>query len=91
MGAFMEHIAIITSRLDAQAVDTRQLMQRDALLDHHAPIAIDQPFFSLQDLLVLLHHCSRMAQPHIPPCLHLLLDWSDVEIATLPSTIDHRL
>jgi hypothetical protein len=40
----MEQLAIITSRLDTQAADTRQLMQRDALRNHHAPIVVDQPF-----------------------------------------------
>jgi hypothetical protein len=40
----MEQVAIIAIWLDAQAADTRQLMQRDALRDHHAPIVVDQPF-----------------------------------------------
>jgi hypothetical protein len=40
----MEQMATITSRLDAQADDTRLLMQRDALRDHRAPVAVDQPF-----------------------------------------------
>jgi hypothetical protein len=44
MDALMEHMAIIANRLDAQAADTRQLMQRDALRNHRAPIAVDQPF-----------------------------------------------
>jgi hypothetical protein len=36
MGALMEQLAAITSRLDAKAADTRQLMQRVALRDHLA-------------------------------------------------------
>jgi hypothetical protein len=44
MGTLMEKLAIITCRLDAQAADTRQLMERDALRDRLAPIAADQPF-----------------------------------------------
>jgi hypothetical protein len=40
----MEQPAIITSRLDAQSADTRQLMQRDALRNCHAPNPVDQPF-----------------------------------------------
>jgi hypothetical protein len=44
MDALMEHMAIITSRLGAQAADTRHLMQRDALRNHHAPIAVDKQF-----------------------------------------------
>jgi hypothetical protein len=44
MGALMEQHAIIASRLDAQAANTRQLMLRDALRDHPAHVALDQPF-----------------------------------------------
>jgi hypothetical protein len=40
--------------LVAQADDTRQLMHRDALRNHHAPIAVDQPFLPL-------------GPPHAPP------------------------
>jgi hypothetical protein len=43
MGAVMEQMAIITSKLDVQAAHTHQLMQRDDLRDHHAPIVVDQP------------------------------------------------
>jgi hypothetical protein len=35
----------------------------------------------------LLHHCSRMAHPHTPPCLHLLMDQPHVGIAALPSNM----
>jgi hypothetical protein len=54
MVALMGQLAIITSRLDAQAVDTRELMQRDALRNHPAPIAVDQPLLP-------------PAPPHAPP------------------------
>jgi hypothetical protein len=40
----MSAMATITSRLDAHAAETRQLMQRDALHGHAAPIVVDQPF-----------------------------------------------
>jgi hypothetical protein len=46
MGAPMEQLATITSRLDAHVADTRQLMQRDALRDHPASIVADQPFLT---------------------------------------------
>jgi hypothetical protein len=57
----MEQLAIITSRLDAQAANTRQLMQRDALRDHLAPIAVDRPFLPPAPPLALPMF------PHGPP------------------------
>jgi hypothetical protein len=44
MDALMEQLAIITSRLDSHAGDTRQLMQHDALRNHLAPIVVDHYF-----------------------------------------------
>jgi hypothetical protein len=44
MGALMEHLAIITFRLDVKAAETRQLMQRDALRNNLAHIVVDQQF-----------------------------------------------
>jgi hypothetical protein len=46
MAARIKQLPIITSRLDAHAADNRQLMQRDALRDHLAPIVVDQPLLS---------------------------------------------
>jgi hypothetical protein len=81
----MEQLATITSRLDAQAADTRQLMHRDALCDHLAPIVADQPFMPPKPPLAppLFRHDS----PDTPQCLHLPLDQPHVEDAASQLTM----
>jgi hypothetical protein len=70
MGALIEQLATITSRLDAQAADSRQLMQRDALRDHRAPIVVDQPLMPPRPPLappLFMHGSARRPTMSPPP------------------------
>jgi hypothetical protein len=84
MDALMEMMAIITSRLDAHAADTRQLMQRKRCAIILRPLLSTSS--SCLQYLLLLHHSSRMPHPYTPPCT---LPAGPATRGGRRSTIDH--
>jgi hypothetical protein len=86
----MEHISIITCQIDAQATDTRQLMQRECVTRCAITRFLAQSTLHSwpRGLLVLFRHCFHIVSCHwlgTPTCMYLHMNRLDVEVAALPS------